>query len=71
MGSQLDLFTVPGTQTSQEKNTYVPHYPISVLGWGWGWGWDGDGPMEFDVKGSTMYTDLSDTRLYLKSRARS
>ena len=59
VGSQLDLFTVPGTQTSQEKNTYVPHYPLAPLG---------DGPMEFDVKGSNMYTDLTDTRLYLRCR---
>ena len=59
VGSQLDLFTVPGTQTSQEKNTYVPHYPIATLG---------EGPIEFDVKASSMYTDLSDTRLYLRCK---
>ena len=60
VGSQLDLFSVPGTQTSQEKNTYVPHYPISSL--------NGDGPIEFDIKPSSMYTDLGDTRLYLRCR---
>ena len=41
VGSQLDLFTVPGTQTSQEKNTYVPHYPISGAA---------NVALEFDVK---------------------
>jgi hypothetical protein len=59
VGSQLDLFTLPGTQTSQEKNTYVPHYPISSLA---------DGPLEFDIKPSSMYTDLGDTRLYLRCK---
>lgn len=59
VGSQLDLFSVPGTQTSQEKNTYVPHYPITNIG---------DGPIEFEVKASSMYTDLSDTRLFLRCK---
>ena len=59
VGSQLDIFNVPGTQTSQEKNTYVPHYPISDVG---------NVALEFDVKPSTMYTDLSDTRLYLRCK---
>jgi hypothetical protein len=59
VGSQLDIFSVPGTQTSQEKNAYVPYYPISSLD---------DGPLEFDVKQSNMYTDLGDTRLYLRCK---
>ena len=59
VGSQLDIFTTPGTQTSQEKNLYVPHYPISTLD---------DGPIEFDIKPSPMYTDLGDTRLYLRCK---
>ena len=59
VGSQLDIFSVPGTQTSQEKNAYVPYYPISSL--------DG-GPLEFDVKPSNMYTDLGDTRLYIRCK---
>ena len=60
VSSQLDLFTVPGTLTSQEKNSYVQYYPIATLD---------DGPIEFDVKQSPMYTDLSDTRLYLRCKA--
>ena len=60
VGSQLDIFSVPGTQTSQEKNVIVPHYPISSLS---------DGPaLEYDVKPSSLYTDLSDTRLYLRCK---
>ena len=57
VGSQLDLFSVPGTQTSHEKSIYVPYYPLTSLD---------DGPLEFDIKPSPMYTDLADTRLYLK-----
>ena len=60
VASQLDLFSVPGTLTSQEKNVFVPHYPISSL--------DGNGTIEFDVKPSSMYTDLGDTRLYLRCK---
>ena len=59
VGSQLDVFAVPGTQTSQEKNNYVPHYPISTAS---------NVALEFDVKSSTMYTDLTDTRLYLRCK---
>ena len=59
VGSQLDLFNVPGTQMSQEKNTYVPHYPISDAG---------NVALEFDIKPSAMYTDLADTRLYLRCK---
>ena len=50
---------MPGTQTSQEKNVIVPHYPISSIG---------DGPIEFDVKPSSMYTDMGDIRLYLRGK---
>jgi hypothetical protein len=58
LSSQLDLFVLPGTQMSQEKNGYVPHYPISALD---------DGPIEFDIKPSPQYTDLNDTRLYIRA----
>jgi hypothetical protein len=59
LSSQLDIFSVSGTQSSQEKNTLVPHYPISSLD---------DGPIEFDIKPSPQYTDLADTRLYIKAK---
>jgi hypothetical protein len=59
LSSQLDLFAVPGTQSSQEKSTYVPYYPLSTLD---------DGPIEFDVKPSPLYTDLADTRLYIRAK---
>jgi hypothetical protein len=60
LGTQLDLFSVPGTQTSQEKNAYFPHYPVSSL--------EESGTIEFDIKPSSHYTDLSSTRLYIKAK---
>lgn len=59
VSSQLDLFALPGTQTSQEKGSFVQHYPISTLD---------DGPIQFEIKPSPLYTDLADTRLYIRAR---
>jgi hypothetical protein len=59
LSSQLDLFRGPVKQVSQEKNALVPHYPLTTLS---------GGPIEFDVPPSPMYTDLSETRLYIKCR---
>ena len=59
--SQLDLFTVPGTQSSQEKSVYVEYYPKH--------GFRDGGPLVFDIENNgNYYTDLSDTRLYIKAR---
>lgn len=60
LSTQLDLFSVPGTQTSQEKSIWVPYYPLTNT--------TDQGPIEFDVKPSPHYTDLSDTRLYIRAR---
>lgn len=59
LSTQLDLFKGASKQVSQEKNALVPHYPITTLT---------GGPIEFDVPASPMYTDLSETRLYVKCR---
>lgn len=59
LSTQLDLFKGPSKQVSQEKNAFVPHYPITTLT---------GGPIEFNVPASPMYTDLSESRLYLKCR---
>lgn len=59
LSSQLDIFKGPAKQVSQEKNAYVPHYPITTLT---------GGPLEFDISPSPMYTDLSETRLYLRCK---
>ncbi|XP_033642416.1 uncharacterized protein F54H12.2-like [Asterias rubens] len=57
--SELDLFTLPPTQTSIEKGQYVEYHPISNLA-------DG-GPIQFYVPGSSEeYIDPSQTQLYVK-----
>ena len=57
--SELDLFTLPPTQTSVEKGQYVEYHPISNIA-------DG-GPIQFYVPGSTdEYIDPSQTQLYVK-----
>lgn len=56
--TELDLFTVPFTQTSLEKSTFVEIPPISAIT---------DGPIEFYVSGSSEdYLDLNDSYLYLR-----
>lgn len=59
VSSQLDLFQGQCKQISQEKNVYVAHFPLATLS---------SAQVEFNVSPSPMYTDLSDTRLYLKLR---
>jgi hypothetical protein len=57
--SELDLFIVPGTQTSVEKGLWQEYYPIASL--------DGTGPVEFVVPGTPEeYVDLAHTQLYLR-----
>jgi hypothetical protein len=59
VSSQLDLFEGPCKQISQEKNSFVGHFPLTALS---------DGPIEFEIPASSMYIDLSQTRLYLRMR---
>ena len=59
--SELDLFTLPHTQTSIEKGQWVEYHPISNIS-------DG-GPIEFFVPGSgEEYIDPSGTQLYVKAK---
>ncbi len=58
--SELDLFSVPATQTSIESGGWVEYNPISSLA-------DG-APIEFVVGGSGQdYIDLANTQLYVKA----
>jgi len=59
--SELDLFTVPPTQTSVEAGGWLEFNPISSLA---------DGvPIEFVVAGSGQnYIDLSNTQLYVRAK---
>ena len=57
--SELDLFSVPMTQTSIESGSYVEYNPISSIS-------DGT-PVEFVISGTGQeYIDLANTQLYLK-----
>ena len=56
--SELDLFSVPMTQTSVEHGRFMEHGPISSLD---------DGPIEFKISGSeTEYLDLMNTFVFVK-----
>ena len=57
--SELNLFTLPPTQTVIEKGHWVQYHPIANAS-------DG-GPVEFLISGSgDDYLDLSETRIYVK-----
>ena len=57
--SELDLFTVPMTQTAIEKNTYVEIAPISAL--------SDTTPLEFFIAGNGEdYIDLNNTLLFTR-----
>ena len=56
--SELDLFSVPPTQLSIDKNVTVEYRPTTPL--------TGNGPLEFHIDGCDDFTDLSETYLYVK-----
>src|SRR5207244_2974064 len=57
--SELDIFSVPPTQTSIESGSYVEYNPISSIN-------DGS-PIEFVISGTGQdYIDLANTQLYVK-----
>jgi hypothetical protein len=59
--SELDLFSVPATQTSIESGTYVEYHPISSL--------TGAAPIEFDVSASgDDYPDLANSFLCVRAK---
>ena len=59
--SELDLFSVPPTQTSIEGGGYVEYNPISSL--------NHAAPIEFVVNGSGQeYIDLANTQIYVKTQ---
>lgn len=59
--SELDLFSVPPTQTGLESGRFVDYHPISNI--------RDDGPIEFSVSGAgTEYMDLARTQLYVKAK---
>ena len=58
---ELDLFSVPPSQTSLEKGKYVQYNPVSIL--------SNNGPIEFVIPGeNSSYIDLSNTLLHVRTR---
>ena len=61
MKSELDIFTVPPTQTSIETGNWVEYNPIATI--------DDGSSIEFNVSGSGQdYLDPANTQLYVKAR---
>ena len=57
--SELDLFTLPLTQTGVETGSWDPHHPVTSL--------NDDAPIQFEINGSgENYIDLSNTSLLLQ-----
>lgn len=57
--TELDLFSLPFTQTSLEKSTFIEIPPISAI--------TDTGPIEFYISGSSEdYIDLNDSYVYLR-----
>ena len=58
--SELDLFSIPPTQTSVEAGNWIESHPIATL--------SDRGPIEFDIPGDgTQYFDLGNVYLYVKA----
>ena len=59
--SELDLFSIPPTQTSMEQGSWIEYHPLTAVR-------DG-GPMDFEISGSGEdYIDFANSVLYVKPR---
>ena len=59
--TELDVFSVPPTQTSIEYGNYVEYHPLSSI--------TDSGPIEFDVSSSgPNYLDFANTQLLVKAK---
>ena len=59
--TELDVFSVPPTQTSIEYGNYVVYHPLSSI--------TDSGPIEFDVSSSGQnYLDFANTQLLVKAK---
>ena len=59
--TELDVFSVPPTQTSIEYGNYVEYHPLSSI--------TDSGPIEFDVSSSGQnYLDFANTQLLVKAK---
>ena len=58
--SQLDLFSVPPSQTSLEEGSFTKYHPLSVL--------TSTGPIEFTISAeNSNYIDLANSFLYVRA----
>ena len=58
--SQLDLFSVPPSQTSLEEGSFTEYHPVSVL--------TSTGPIEFTISAEySNYIDLTNSFLYVRA----
>ena len=59
--SELDLFSVPPTQTSVENGNWIKYHPLTSVG--------DDSPIEFEINGNGEdYIDLAYTMLYVQAK---
>ena len=58
--TSLDIFTIPPTQTSIEQGAYVEYHPLATL--------TDQGPIEFIIKGSDDYLDLTNSYLHIQAK---
>ena len=59
--SELDLFTIPATQTSITKGQWIEYHPLSNI--------NDTGPIEFNVSGTgEECLDLAKTQLLVKAK---
>ena len=57
--SQLDLFSVPPSQTSLDDGSFTKYHPVSVL--------TSTGPIEFTISAeNSNFIDLANTFLYVR-----
>ena len=58
---ELDLFTIPATQTSIHKGQWIEYHPLSNI--------TDTGPIEFNVaETGEEYSDLAGTQLHVKAK---
>jgi len=58
---ELDLFSVPPTQTSMEHGNWVEYYPVTTV--------SESSPIEFDISGTgNDYIDFANTILHVKAK---
>ena len=63
MTSELDIFSLPPTQTSIESSSFLHYKPVASLSD------EGDTPIEFVVpSGCEHYIDLAHTMLYIQAK---